>query len=134
MNADADEKSGSFPRVERLKAGKNVPKLPRGIIVLGFLLYAGACISLLAGAVASTGLPRGVLLFGAVVCAILATGLLLRRRWAWFAALAFVAVNTYYLILAAAERGQNPVVGAIVLSGIAVYLLRPGVRSIFLQR
>ncbi len=113
-------------------------KLPRGIIVLGALLYAGAFVSFAAGAIVPgavlAGLPRWVLLFGALACAILATGLLRRRRWAWFAALAFVVVNAYYLLLGAAERGQNTLVGGTILAVVAAYLLWPGVRSAFLAR
>ena len=137
MDVDAGNKS-NMTAPAGSPGVKQVPKLPRGVIVLGLLLYCGSVISLMAGAVVPAellaGLPRWVLLFEALVCAILATGLLLRRRWAWFAALAFVAVNAYYLVLGAAERGQNTLVGGTLLAIVAAYLLRPGVRSIFLQR
>ncbi len=118
--------------------GKKRRKTPRGVLLLGLLLYAGAFVSAAAGLVVPddllAGVPRWVLLLGALACAILATGLVRRRRWAWFATLAFVAVNAYYLLLGTATRGQNTIVGTTVLAVAAGYLLWPKVRATFLHR
>ena len=109
-----------------------------GVILLGVLLYTGAGVVALAGLVVPaanlSGLPRGLLLLYALVLGILATGLLRRRRWAWFAMLAFVVVNGYYLLLGAAAFGQNIAFGLGLLAAIATYLLSPGARSAFLKR
>jgi hypothetical protein len=118
-------------------AGKQRRKTPRGVLVLGLLLYAGAFVSAAAGLVVPAdllaGVPRWVLLLGALACAILATGLVRRRRWAWFATLTFVAVNAYYLLLGTATRGQNTIVGTTILAIVAGYLLWPKVRAAFLH-
>ena len=111
--------------------------VPRGVIVLGLLLYVGAFVSAVvavapAGALAN--LPRWVYLLYALVLAILATGLLRRRRWSWFAMLAFVATNGYYLLLGTAQRGQNSIVALTILAIVAAYLFWPGVRSAYLER
>lgn len=113
-------------------------RLPRGVIVLSFLFYAGAFLSIIVALAVPdallNGLPRWVPLAGAVAIGTLATGLLRRRRWAWFATLAFVAVNAYYLLLGLTLRGQNTLVGGTVLAVVAGYLLWPGVRAAFLRR
>ncbi len=110
--------------------------VPRGMIVLGLLLYAGALISAAAGLVLGVaeldGVPRWVPLLGAVVLAILATGLFRRRRWAWFSMLAFVGVSAFYLLRATAERGENTIIGLTILALIAGYLLGPRVRTMYL--
>ncbi len=111
--------------------------VPRGVIVLGLLLYVGAFVSAVVAAApagALANLPRWVYLLYALVLAILATGLLRRRRWAWFAMLAFVATNTYYLLLGTAQRGQNTIVALTILAIVAAYLFWPGVRSAYLER
>ena len=136
MASDADRDSAAHetvpPRSDKRRAA------PRGVILLSLLLYAGAFVSAVAAAVipATTlgGLPRWVYLLYALVLTVLATGLLRRRRWAWFAALAFVAINGYYLLLGTAERGQNSIVGLTILAVVAAYLLWPGVRSVYLSR
>ena len=112
--------------------------VPRGVIVLGLMLYIGAIVAA-AVAVAIpasmlSGVPRWVFGLGALVLTVLATGLFRRRRWAWYATLSFVAVNAYYLLLGTAQRGQNTIVGATLLAAIAAYLLWPGVRGAFLRR
>jgi uncharacterized membrane protein len=111
--------------------------VPRGAIVLGLLLYAGALVSMATGLVLETadlaGVPRWVPLLGALVLAVLATGLFRRRRWAWFSMLAFVGVSAYYLLRATAERGQNTAIGLTLLAVIAGYLLWPGVRAVYLR-
>ena len=111
--------------------------VPRGVIVLGLLLYVGAFVSAVVAAApagALANLPRWVYLLYALVLAILATGLLRRRRWAWFAMLAFVATNAYYLLLGTAQRGQNTIVALTILAIVAAYLFWPGVRSAYLER
>ena len=111
---------------------------PRGVVALAMLLYLAALVSAAAALVVPAemlaGLPRWIPLLGALASAILATGLVRRRRWAWFAALVFVAVNGYYLLLATAQRGQNRLLGLTILAVVAAYLLWPGVRSVYLRR
>ena len=111
--------------------------VPRGAILLGLLLYAGAFVSaaaMVVPAAAPVAIPRWVYLLYALALTILATGLLQRRRWAWFAALAFVAINGYYLLLGIAMRGQNRIIGLTILALAAAYLLWPGVRAVYLTR
>ncbi len=114
------------------------PAAPRGVIVLALLLYVGAFVSAVTAAVVATpllgGVPRSILLLGAFASAVLATGLLRRRRWAWFATLVFVAINGYYLLLATALRGQNSILGLTILTAVAAYLFWPSVRSVYLRR
>ena len=111
--------------------------VPRGVIVLGLLLYAGALVlaatGLVLGAAQLEGVPRWVPLLGALVLAVLATGLFRRRRWAWFSMLAFVGVSAFYLLRATAERGENTIVGLTILALIAGYLLWPDVRGVYLH-
>lgn len=107
--------------------------VPRGVIVLGLLLYVIAFMSVgVAAAIPEVGVPRGILLLYAAATATLATGLFRRRRWAWFSTLAFVLVNGYYLLLGTAQRGQNTAIGLTVLAVVAGYLLWPGVRGAYL--
>jgi len=109
--------------------------VPRGVIVLGLLLYTIAFISVaVALFIPAVGLPRWILLLYGLATATLATGLFRRRRWAWFSMLAFVLVNGYYLLLGTAQRGQNTAVGLTVLAVIAAYLLWPGVRGAYLEQ
>ena len=119
------------------KATKRIV-VPRGVIVLGLMLYIGAIVAA-AVAVAIpvsmlSGVPRWIFGLGALALTVLATGLFRRRRWAWYATLSFVAVNAYYLLLGTAQRGQNTIVGATILAAVAAYLLWPGVRGAFLRR
>jgi hypothetical protein len=101
------------------------------------VLYTGAFVSAVAALVAPAELlgsvPRWIVLLGAFLTATLPTGLLLRQRWAWFATLAFVAVNAYYLFLGATVRGDNILIGGSVLAVVAGYLLWPDVRAAFLR-
>ena len=133
---DVDRNRGTSET--RLPGSSRRRAAPRGVIVLSLLLYTGAFISAAAAAVVPAdvlrGLPRWIYLLYALVLTVLATGLLRRRRWAWFAALTFVAINGYYLLLGIAERGQNSIVGLTILTVIAAYLLWPGVRSVYLRR
>lgn len=112
--------------------------VPRGVIVLGLLLYIGAiaaaAVAVAIPAAMLAGVPRWVFALGALALTVLATGLFRRRRWAWYATLSFVAVNAYYLLLGTAQRGQNTIVGATLLAAVAAYLLWPGVRAAFLRR
>lgn len=111
--------------------------VPRGVILLGLLLYVGALVSLAAalvlGAPELNGVPRWVPLLGALVLVVLATGLFRRRRWAWFSMLTFVGVSAFYLLRATAERGQNSIIGLTILAVVAGYLLGPGVRTTYLK-
>ncbi len=112
-------------------------RLPRGIILLALVLYTGAFLSAVAALVTRPNLlgsvPSWILPLGAFLTATLATGLLMRRRWAWFGTLAFVAVNAYYLFLGATVRGDNILISGSVLAVVAGYLLWPGVRAAFLR-
>ena len=125
-----------------LARGRHTPEkrraLPRGVILLGLLLYSAAFVLAAAGIIAPAaafpGLPRWVYLLYALVLGVLATGLLRRRRWAWLAMLAFSVVNGYYLLLGTAERGQNSIVGLTILAIVTAYLLWPGVRAVYLRR
>lgn len=125
------EEAPTSPEKRRRRA------VPRGVIMLGLLLYAGAFVSLATGVVLGTaqlnGVPRWVPLLGALVLVVLATGLFRRRRWAWFSMLAFVGVSAFYLLRATAERGENSIVGLTILAVIAGYLLGPGVRMVYLR-
>lgn len=125
------EEVPSSPEKRRRRA------VPRGVILLGLLLYAGAFVLLATAVVLGTaqmnGVPRWVPLLGALVLVVLATGLFRRRRWAWFSMLAFVGVSAFYLLRATAERGQNSIVGLTILAVIAGYLLGPGVRMVYLK-
>jgi hypothetical protein len=126
------------PTEQRTNGRRQGRAVPRGVIVLGLLLYAGALVSAAAGAVLSpaalAGIPRWVPLLGGLVLAILATGLFRRRRWAWYSMLAFIVVSGFYLLRGTAERGQNTIVGLTILSIIAAYLLWPKVRSVYLNQ
>ncbi len=111
-------------------------KVPRGVIFLGLLLYAGGLVSAAAGlvlpAAALEGLPRWVPLLGSLALAMLATGLFRRRRWAYLSMLTFIAVSAFYLLRGTAERGQNSIVGLTILAIIAAYLLWPKIRATYL--
>ncbi len=112
-------------------------KVPRGVIFLGLMLYAGGLVSAAAGLVlpvsALEGLPRWVPLLGSLALAMLATGLFRRRRWAYLSMLSFIAVSAFYLLRGIAERGQNSIVGLTILAIIAAYLLWPKIRATYLQ-
>src|SRR5689334_14423739 len=101
-------------------------------------LYGSACMALAAAIIVRSdqlgSLPRWILLFGALVTSVLATGLMARQRWAWFATLACIAVNAAYLFRGAAVLGENTVAGGTLLALVAAYLLWPGTRAVFLRR
>ena len=113
-------------------------RLPRGVIVLGLLLYAGAFVSPVVGAVVPArllaGQSRPLYLCYGLLIAILATGLLRRRRWAWFSTLAFVAINAYYLVSEALIGARNTVFALSILAVIGAYLLWPNVRAAYTKR
>lgn len=123
-------------RSPELASNRRTIRPPWGVIALALALYGSACMALAAALIVRTDrladLPRWVLVFGALVTTILATGLMGRRRWAWFASLAFVAVNAVYLLLGAAVLGENALAGGVLLALVAAYLLRPQIRAVFL--
>jgi hypothetical protein len=106
--------------------------------MLGLLFYVGAFISIMAALVIPAGKLVGqsqaiYLLYG-LLMGVLATGLLRRRRWAWFSTLAFLAINAYYVRATTALHAGNTVVSLSLIAITAAYLLWPGVRAAFLQR
>lgn len=115
-------------------------RTPRGVILIATLLIAGAFFAGGVGALfpartlASFNQPRSLLLVGALVTALLAYGLLRLRRWAWFATLSFVLVNTYFLILRARIEGSVEYAGLGLLLAVGVYMLLPAVRTVFLRQ
>lgn len=105
------------------------------MIVIALLLYLGAAALVAAAALPDTalgGVPRWALLMAAAAQAVLATGLFRKRRWAWFGALAFAAVNAFYLYRGIFQ-GQNQIVGLTLLALLAGYLLLPRVRDVYLH-
>ncbi len=113
-------------------------RLPRGIIIIASLLFIGAffsCGIMLAPTTTlqEFNLPRSLLLVGALATGVLGYGLLRLRRWAWGAALGFVFVNAYFLILGALAGGGVQVVGLSILALTALYLFLPHVRAAFLR-
>ena len=80
------------------------------------------------------GQSRGLYLCYGLLIGILATGLLRRRRWAWFSTLAFLIISAYYVLLTTPLNAGNAVVGLSVIAASAAYLLWPGVRAAYLQR
>lgn len=115
-------------------------RTPGGVIIIALLLIVGAFFAGGLGALVPTatlnafGLPRSLLLVGALITALLAYGLLRLRRWAWAATLSFVFVNAYFLLLNAEVDGTTQYPGLIVLIVIAAYLLWPKVRVRFFQQ
>ncbi len=112
-------------------------RLPRGIILIAVLLWTGAFFTAGMMLVPTTtldqfNLPRSLLFVGALALSILGYGLVRLRRWAWIAAILFIFVNGYSLLLYALE-GTVQFVGLGLLIVIAVYLFRPAIRSRFLE-
>ncbi len=109
--------------------------VPRGVILIGVLLYLGATVLIATTALPNSyllGIPRLIIALGAVASGVLATGLFRKRRWAWFGALAFALVNAYYLYLRLFHNGQNEIIGLTLLALMIGYLLLPHVRKVYL--
>lgn len=112
-------------------------RVPRGVILIGVLLIVGTFfvggLGLLVPdeALAAIGVPRSLMLVGALITGVLAYGLLRVRRWAWAATLSFLIVNAYFLLLSALVVGTTQYVGFGLLLLLAAYLLLPGVRAVF---
>lgn len=115
-------------------------RIPRGVIAIATLLIIGAFFTGSLGSLVPTrtleeaGLPRSLLLTGALLTTVLAYGLLRMRRWAWAATLSFVVVQGYFVVLNTLINGAAEFAGLAVLLVIALYLLQPGVRGVFFQR
>jgi hypothetical protein len=113
-------------------------RIPRGVIVIATLLIVGAFFTGGLGLLVPTetlsdaGLPRSLMLSGALVTSVLAYGLLRMRRWAWGAMLSFVLVQAYFVLLNTLIDGAVQYAGLALLLAIGVYLLQPGVRTVFL--
>lgn len=114
-------------------------RTPRGVILIATLLIIGAFFTGGLGSLVPTstlveaGLPRSLLLTGALLTAFLAYGLLRMRRWAWASTLSFVMVQAYFVVLNTLINGAVAYVGLAILLAIAVYMLRPNVRSVFFR-
>lgn len=115
-------------------------RIPRGVIAIATLLIIGAFFTGGLGSLVPTrtleeaGLPRSLLLTGALLTTVLAYGLLRVRRWAWAATLSFVVVQACFVVLNTLIYGTAAYAGLVILLAIAVYLLRPGVRAVFFRR
>jgi hypothetical protein len=112
-------------------------RIPRGVILIATLLIIGAFFTGGLGLLVPTrtlsdaGLPRSLMLSGALVTSVLAYGLLRMRRWAWGATLSFVLVQTYFVLLNTLVDGAIQYAGLSVLLAIGAYLLLPKVRMVF---
>lgn len=112
-------------------------RVPRGVILIALLLIVGAFFVGGLGTLVPTetltevGVPRSLMLVGALVTGLLAYGLLRMRRWAWAATLSFLIVNAYFLLLSAIVIGTTQYIGFALLILIAAYLLLPSVRAAF---
>lgn len=112
-------------------------RVPRGVIMIALLLIVGAFFVGGLGTLVPTetlrevGVPRSLMLVGALVTGLLAYGLLRMRRWAWAATLSFLIVNAYFLLLSAIVIGTSQYIGFGLLILIAAYLLLPSVRAAF---
>jgi hypothetical protein len=119
------------------RSSRSRQRVPRGVIVLGLLFYIGAFVSIMAGLVIPmsklVGQSRAMYILYGVLIGILATGLLRRRRWAWFSTLAFLVVNAYYVRVITPLDTASTVVSLSLIAFTAAYLLWPGVRAAFLQ-
>ncbi|HEY0734682.1 MAG TPA: hypothetical protein VGD69_07225 [Herpetosiphonaceae bacterium] len=115
-------------------------RIPRGVIAIATLLIIGAFFTGGLGSLVPTstlegaGLPRSLLLTGALLTTLLAYGLLRMRRWAWAATLSFVVVQAVFVVLNTLVYGTAAYAGLVILLAIAVYMLQPGVRSVFFRR
>jgi hypothetical protein len=114
-------------------------RIPRGVILIATLLIIGAFFTggvgmlVPSSTLSDAGLPRSLLLSGAVVTSMLAYGLLRMRRWAWGATLSFVLVQAYFIVLNTLIDGAVQYLGLAILFGIGLYLLRPKIRTVFFQ-
>jgi hypothetical protein len=122
---------------QREQSERPARRVPRGVILIAALLIVGAFFVGGLGALvpdqalATIGVPRSLMLIGALVTGLLAYGLLRLRRWAWAATLSFLIVNAYFLLLSALTIGAPQYVGFGLLLAIAAYLLLPSVRAVF---
>ena len=113
-------------------------RIPRGVIIIATLLIVGAFFTGGLGLLVPSqtlrdaGLPRSLMLSGALVASVLAYGLLWMRRWAWGAMLSFVLVQAYFVLLNTLIDGTVQYVGLALLLAIGAYLLQPRVRTVFL--
>lgn len=127
--------SGRAEQTEQVERSQR--RVPRGVILIGVLLIVGAFfvggMGLLVPdlALASIGVPRSLMLVGALITGLLAYGLLRVRRWAWAATLSFLVVNAYFLLLSALVIGTTQYFGFGLLLLAAAYLLLPSVRAVF---
>lgn len=114
-------------------------RIPRGVILIATLLIIGAFFTgglgslVPSSTLAEAGLPRSLLLTGALLTALLAYGLLRMKRWAWAATLSFVIVQAYFVVLNTLINGAAEYAGLAVLLVIAVYMLQPSVRAVFFR-
>jgi hypothetical protein len=112
-------------------------RIPRGVIAIATLLIIGAFftggLGLLVPSqtLSDAGLPRSLMLSGALVTCVLAYGLLRMRRWAWGAMLSFVLVQAYFVLLNTLIDGAVQYVGLALLVAIGAYLLQPKIRTVF---
>ncbi|MBV9787693.1 MAG: hypothetical protein JOZ51_05950 [Chloroflexi bacterium] len=115
-------------------------RMPRGVIAIATLLIIGAFFTGGLGSLVPTstldeaGLPRSLLLTGALLTTVLAYGLLRMRRWAWGATLSFVIVQAVFVVLNTLVYGTAAYAGLAILLAIAAYMLQPSVRSAFFRR
>ena len=117
------------------------PKRPRGIYVVALLLFLTGGLLLLAALI----LPlTGMNVMGASVVPwylyvlyagyflAVGWGLWAGRRWAYLAALLMCVVLAFYQLRSAIVLGRNALFQVLVLATIFAYLVRPGVRAVFL--
>lgn len=121
-------------------AERTSQRIPRGVIAIATLLIVGAFFTGGLGSLVPTstldeaGLPRSLLLTGALLTTVLAYGLLRMRRWAWGATLSFVIVQAVFVVLNTLVYGTAAYAGLVILLAIAVYMLQPSIRSVFFRR
>lgn len=104
------------------------------LLIIGAFFTGGLGSLVPSQTLAEAGLPRSLLLTGALLTTFLAYGLLRMRRWAWGATLSFVMVQIYFVVLNTLINGAVQYAGLAVLVAIGAYMLQPSVRSVFLQR
>src|SRR5687768_13926667 len=115
-------------------------RMPRGVIAIATLLLIGAFFTgglgslVPSNTLAEAGLPRSLLLTGALLTTVLAYGLLRMRRWAWGATLSFVIVQTVFVVLNTLVYGTAAYAGLVILLVVAGYLLQPSTRAVFFRR
>jgi hypothetical protein len=151
-------RSGKSVYDKTVPAGEKVRR-PRGVTVIGVVFILLALVSLLwslaifgvggvtalfgqlfnAENVAASGVSRGwsglIGILVAVAQAAVGFGLLYMKPWAWYLALAGVAVTTLQALFGLFSGGPFfllcGLVGLAVPAACLLYLLRPGVRELF---